>query len=105
MQVAFFSSRPVSSRVARQDLTPPRYTYVNGIYQPSTSGLVNDLFNVYSMSTMLPSAAYTVCAFGSLYFELNHQIERNKGDAHLLIYNVTLPACQDSPVPSGEPIG
>lgn len=51
-------------------------TYVNGFYQPSTSGLVNDLFNLYSMSTMLPSAAYTACAFGCLYLDLNDQIGR-----------------------------
>jgi hypothetical protein len=34
-----------------------------GRYVPSLNGLYNDLFNLYSMTTMVPSAAYTAFAF------------------------------------------
>ena len=50
-----------------------------GLYAPSVghwySGTVNDLFNLYSVSTMVPAAAYTAYSFGGLYFELNNQIK------------------------------
>lgn len=50
------------------------FRYVDGVFVPFQSGLANDLFNVYSMMTMVPAAAYTAGAFGGLYFELNNDI-------------------------------
>jgi len=39
------------------------FTYQGGFYAHSINGWANDVFNVYSMSTMLPAAAYTGAAF------------------------------------------